>query len=95
MAASHRSLRDDFQVSSEALDLMVEIASGVDGCLGARMTGGGFGGCAVALVATSAGAPFVDEVVSGYASATGLEPKAYVTGAASGADVVGAPGPIA
>jgi galactokinase len=95
MAASHRSLRDDFQVSSEALDLMVELASGVDGCLGARMTGGGFGGCAVALVAASAAASFVDEVVRGYATATGLEPKAYVTGAASGAGVVGAPGPIA
>ncbi|MEA3510641.1 MAG: galactokinase [Actinomycetota bacterium] len=87
MDASHRSLRDDFQVSSEALDLMVEIASGVDGCLGARMTGAGFGGCAVALVASSAPATFVDKVVERYASVTGLEPKAYVTGAASGASV--------
>lgn len=95
MEASHRSLRDDFQVSSEALDLMVEIASGVDGCLGARMTGAGFGGCAVALVAASEAAAFVDEVVESYASATGLEPKAYVTGAASGAGVAGAPGPMA
>ncbi len=95
MAASHRSLRGDFQVSSEALDLMVEIASGIDGCLGARMTGGGFGGCAVAVVTASEAAAFVDEVVESYASATGLEPKAYVTGAASEAGVVGAPGPIA
>lgn len=95
MEASHRSLRDDFQVSSEALDLMVEIASGVDGCLGARMTGAGFGGCAVALVAASEAAAFVDEVVESYASATGLEPKAYVTGAASGAGIAGAPGSMA
>ncbi|MFV9672792.1 MAG: galactokinase [Acidimicrobiia bacterium] len=94
MAASHRSLRDDFQVSSEALDLMVEIASGVDGCLGARMTGAGFGGCAVALVAASGAAAFVNEVVESYASATGLDPKAYVTGAASGAGIAGTPEPM-
>ena len=54
MTASHRSLRDDFEVSSDALDAMVEIASDREGCLGARMTGAGFGGCAVALVEAAA-----------------------------------------
>ncbi len=51
MDASHASLRDDFEVSSPALDRMVEIARAQPGCYGARMTGAGFGGCAVALVA--------------------------------------------
>jgi galactokinase len=50
MSASHRSLRDDYEVSGPALDAIVEIAERAPGCLGARMTGGGFAGCAVALV---------------------------------------------
>ena len=51
MAESHRSLRDDYEVSSDELDLMVELASAMEGVYGARMTGGGFGGCTVNLVA--------------------------------------------
>jgi len=49
MQQSHGSLRDDYEVSSEALDTMVECASAHEACLGARMTGAGFGGCVVAL----------------------------------------------
>ena len=56
MNASHVSLRDDFEVSSQELDIMVECAHGHEGCYGARMTGAGFGGCAVALVDAGAGA---------------------------------------
>ena len=48
--ASHISLRDDFEVSSRELDIIVEVAAAHPACLGARMTGAGFGGCAVALV---------------------------------------------
>jgi galactokinase len=50
MAESHRSLRDDYEVSCPELDRLVEIVSGVEGVIGARMTGGGFGGCIVAIV---------------------------------------------
>ena len=52
MAESHRSLRDDYEVSCKELDVMVDLAREVQGVYGARMTGGGFGGCTVNLVAT-------------------------------------------
>ncbi|MEN8041056.1 MAG: galactokinase [Actinomycetota bacterium] len=87
MAESHRSLRDDFEVSSEALDLIVDIASGLEGCLGARMTGAGFGGCAVALVAESTVPAFVDEVIASYEDTTGLTPSAYVSMPVAGAGI--------
>ena len=50
MAASHASLRDDFEVSTAALDALVDALASVDGVVGARLTGAGFGGCVVALV---------------------------------------------
>lgn len=87
MDASHVSLRDDFEVSSDALDVMVEIARARPGCLGARMTGAGFGGCAVALVEADAAAGFETAVASEYESRMGLEPRIYVTGASAGAAV--------
>ncbi|MEN8234782.1 MAG: galactokinase [Actinomycetota bacterium] len=87
MGDSHRSLRDDFEVSSEALDLMVEIATDLEGCLGARMTGAGFGGCAVALVRDEAAANFVQEVTRRYSAVSDNEPQAYVTKAAAGASI--------
>jgi galactokinase len=89
MTASHRSLRDDFEVSSEELDRMVELALGQPGCLGARMTGAGFGGCAVALVEADRAAAFAADVAARYREATHLEPKLYVTGATEGASVEG------
>src|SRR5690606_29682541 len=87
MAESHRSLRDDFQVSSEALDTMVEIASAHPACFGARMTGAGFGGCAVALVRRDSTEEFTETVVEAYRQRTGLVPKVYVTRATAGAAV--------
>ena len=68
MAAGHASLRDDFEVSSPALDAMVTTAVDAPGCVGARMTGGGFAGCAVALVHREAIAAFTTAVLDGYAS---------------------------
>ena len=62
MSASHISLRDDYEVSGPALDAAVESAERAPGCLGARMTGGGFAGCIVALVETDAVDPFVRAV---------------------------------
>jgi len=66
MNESHDSLRDDYEVSSPALDAMVRAARDLPGCLGARMTGGGFAGCIVALVADAAVAGFSRELVATY-----------------------------
>ena len=87
MNASHESLRDDFEVSSPALDTIVEIARAQDGCYGARMTGAGFGGCAVALVRADAARSFASAVSAAYAVRTNLTPAIYVTGAAAGASI--------
>jgi galactokinase len=87
MNASHASLRDDFEVSRRELDVIVELAQGRDGCHGARMTGAGFGGCAVALVETGAVDGFVREVAAGYQAATRLHPKVYVCAASAGASL--------
>jgi galactokinase len=89
MNASHESLRYDFEVCNDGLNTMVECARSAPGCHGARMTGAGFGGCAVALVAAGRAAAFVAQVEACYRKATGLEPKAYVCRATNGAEVVG------
>ena len=88
MYASHESLRDDFEVSSDALNDMVEIAMEQEGCFGARMTGAGFGGCAVALVAEENAADFVEKTIALYTEKTGNDPAVYVCQATQGASVV-------
>jgi len=85
MDESHVSLRDDFEVSNEALNAMVETAQSQPGCLGARMTGAGFGGCAVALVEETHVDAFVEAVPALYQQKTDLEPAVYVTEATQGA----------
>jgi galactokinase len=84
MNESHVSLRDDFEVSSAALDAMVECAWQA-GCVGARMTGAGFGGCAVALVATADAERFCAQVTATYTRRAGLTPAVYVCQASDGA----------
>jgi galactokinase len=91
MAESHASLRDDYEVSSPALDAMVEIAAAQRGCWGARMTGAGFGGCAVALVERDAAQVAGRVIASEYRARMGLQPAVYVCRAADGAGVL--PGP--
>ena len=88
MAASHHSLRDEYEVSCAELDAMVEAAWAAPGVIGARMTGGGFGGCAVALVERGQTEAFVAQVGPAYERATGLSPKLYVCQAEAGAGVV-------
>ena len=88
MDASHVSMRDDFEITNDALNVMVEIAQAHLASFGARMTGGGFGGCAVALVRTDQAEQFAAEVARDYAAATGLTPAVYVTPAAAGASLV-------
>ena len=85
MDQSHVSLRDDFEVSSNELNIMVEIACKQPDCFGARMTGAGFGGCAVALVDQGAVAAFNQAVGAAYHKATDLEPSLYVCFATDGA----------
>jgi galactokinase len=75
MNASHESLRDDFEVSCKELDTLAETAQGIPGVLGSRMTGAGFGGCTVSIVATSAVPDFIDQLSSVYSSATPFEAK--------------------
>lgn len=88
MAQSHASLRDDYEVSSRELDLMVEIANRQPGIVGARMTGGGFGGCTINLVEASQAESFRDNVAREYKMATGLSPEIYISTAAEGANQV-------
>ena len=85
MIASHISLRDDFEVSSPALDAIVDCANAEASCYGARITGAGFGGCAVALVQAGAADDFARRVSSAYQAATGNVPALYVTQACAGA----------
>ena len=88
MNESHRSLRYDFEVSCAELDLMVELARRVEGVYGARMTGGGFGGCTVNLVARDQVEQFKLIVGRAYEKATGLKPEIYVCQAMKGAEEI-------
>ncbi len=84
MLESHRSLRDDFEVSCAELDLMVELAGRAEGVYGTRMTGGGFGGCTIALVRSGCVEAFQRMVREGYERSTGRKPEIYICSAADG-----------
>ncbi len=86
--ASHISLRDDFEVSSRELDIIVEVAAAHPVCLGARMTGAGFGGCAVALVREEDAQAFAASTTEAYSARTGLTPHVYICRATEGAAIV-------
>ncbi len=83
--ASHASLRDDFEVTNDALNQIVESALAQPGCLGARMTGAGFGGCAVALVAQDQAEAFTASLKATYRATSGYEATTYVCTPAQGA----------
>jgi len=87
MDASHVSLRDDFEVSGPALNIMVECAQEEPGCYGARMTGGGFAGCAVALVQADLAETFAANVAARYQARANLVPALYVSTACAGASI--------
>ncbi len=84
LVESHRSLRDDYEVTGEHLDALVESALHSEGCIGARMTGAGFGGCAVALVARSAAGAFDEAAGKAYEARTGLRADFYRCGIVDG-----------
>jgi galactokinase len=88
MVKSHASLRDDYQVSVSELDFLVEQAMSVKGVYGARMTGGGFGGCIVALVQPRSIVALIEHLDRTYFERFNLHPSTFVTNATAGASVV-------
>jgi len=91
MYASHNSLRDDYEVSCDELDAVVEIAESIGnkgGIYGCRMTGGGFGGCAVALVKTENVEDITKKIAADYKTKTGIEATIFVSRPAAGATVI-------
>jgi galactokinase len=91
MADSHRSLRDDYEVSTPELDLMVELANGQEGVYGARMTGGGFGGCTINLVDSANAEQVQQRLEQNYETRTGLRPTIIICDASDGAGAVAEP----
>ncbi len=88
MVEGHRSLRDDYEVSAPELDALVEAAMEVPGCYGARLTGAGFGGCTIALVAEEAVPEFQAHITEVYAARFEKRPAVYVTHPADGVAVI-------
>ena len=88
MYESHHSLCDDYEVSCQELDVMVDLAKAIKGVFGARMTGGGFGGCTINLVAVEAVGEFTQTIRNGYAQMTGKTSGVYICAAADGAERV-------
>jgi galactokinase len=88
MNASHTSLRDDYAVSSPALDVMVEAMRSAPGCYGARLTGAGFGGCAVALVHRGQEQAAANAIYEKYPKAANIWPEVYLSPAGPGAHVI-------
>lgn len=88
MVESHQSLRDDYEVSSPELDFLSEEAMKVKGVYGARMTGGGFGGCIVALTQPRAVEPLTEHLTRAYQIAFNIHPAVFATVATAGASVL-------
>jgi len=87
MRRSHVSMRDDYEISCREIDTLVDLAERIDGVLGARMTGGGFGGCTINLVRVEAVDRFVDEIGRRYKEAVGIAPQFLVCRPGDGAGV--------
>jgi galactokinase len=87
MYQSHESLRRDYEVSSDELDLLVRLAMGEPGVLGARLTGAGFGGCVVAAVKTEFAPVASKSIIGQYRSRSGRDGSAFVSTASAGASV--------
>jgi galactokinase len=88
MAQSHASMRDDYEISCSEIDLLVELALASEGVLGSRMTGGGFGGCTVSLVAADAVERVSEHLATNYRKATGLSPEIWVCSPGAGVGAV-------
>ena len=88
MFAGHASLRDLYEVSTPELDELVEIARKIPGCIGARLTGAGFGGCTVNLVETASAEAFIPKLIDGYQMSTGRKAQVYRCQASQGAEAM-------
>lgn len=85
MNQSHDSLRDDYEVSCQELDTLVDLAQSVEGVIGSRMTGGGVGGCTVSIVKDEAIDQFKEVILNGYKEATGKTAEIYIASIGDGA----------
>jgi galactokinase len=88
MNASHCSLRDDYQVSCRELDILADLALEIEGVLGSRMMGGGFGGCTLSMVRAGAIEGFVADIARGYTAATKLTAELFVCSPGNGVSAV-------
>ena len=88
MNASHVSLRDDYEVSCKEIDILVDLAWAIDGVVGSRITGGGFGGCTVSIVKNDAVDTFVETIGAKYEEAVGHKAEFYVVDIGNGAGVL-------
>ena len=88
MVESHRSLRDDYEVSAPELDFLVDEALKLRGVYGSRMTGGGFGGCTVSLVQPCAVDGFIEQITNAYRGKFDVKPDVFATDATAGVSVV-------
>jgi galactokinase len=84
MGESHESLRHDYEVSCPELDLLVGAAAGVPGIFGCRMTGGGFGGCVVAIADPTRAGAALEQLLDRYSEVSGIEATGFITNAAAG-----------
>ncbi len=89
MNASHESLRYDYEVSCEEIDVLVDLAQAMPGVIGSRITGGGFGGCTVSIVKNDAVDTFVEEIGKAYLEKVGHEAEFYVVDIGDGAGKLG------
>jgi galactokinase len=85
LVESHRSLQHDYEVSCEELDFLVDRALEIEGVLGSRMTGGGFGGCTVTMVREDAAAAFAVKIARAYEGKYGVTPRIYPCKPSAGA----------
>ena len=88
MNASHVSLRDDYEVSCEEIDILVDLAWSIEGVIGSRITGGGFGGCTVSIVKNDAVDHFIETVGAQYEERVGHKAEFYVVDIGDGAKIL-------
>ena len=88
MNESHRSLRDDYEVSCKEIDILVDLAWETEGVIGSRITGGGFGGCTVSIVKNEAVDGFIKNIGEQYLAKVGHEAEFYVVDIGDGARVL-------
>ncbi|MBV1703712.1 MAG: galactokinase, partial [Hyphomicrobiales bacterium] len=84
MAASHASMRDDYEITCPEIDALVEVAASLPGVFGSRMTGGGFGGCTVSLVEAARADEIMARIAEGYRARTGINATIFACTPADG-----------